>query len=137
MTSQALLKTEVKEFPVSHGKVREIYDLGQNLLIVASDRISAFDVVMPNGIPDKGKILTQMSLFWFDFFAGKVKHHLISRLKPELQHHAARLLKHGAVVIICQVFSYSGKAVPRDARRVIGQFLQHSRAQSIIQQVNK
>ena len=78
MTGQALLKTEVKEFPVSHGKVREIYDLGQNLLIVATDRISAYDVVMPNGIPDKGKILTQMSLFWFEFFAGKVKHHLVS-----------------------------------------------------------
>ena len=78
MSSQALLRTEVTEFPVTHGKVREIYDLGDNLLIVASDRISAFDVVMPNGIPDKGKILTQMSLFWFDFFAGKVNHHLIS-----------------------------------------------------------
>ncbi len=69
MSNQALLQTDVKDFPATHGKVRDIYDLGNELLIVATDRISAFDVVMPNGIPDKGKILTQMSLFWFDFFS--------------------------------------------------------------------
>ena len=78
MITQALLQTEVKDFPVTHGKVRDIYDLGSELLIVATDRISAFDVVMPNGIPDKGKVLTQMSLFWFDFLADTAKHHLIS-----------------------------------------------------------
>ena len=77
MTAQALMQTEVKDFPASHGKVRDIYDLGDELLIVATDRISAFDVIMPNGIPDKGKILTQMSLFWFDFLADYAKHHLI------------------------------------------------------------
>ncbi len=69
MIAQALLKTEITDFPATHGKVRDIYDLGDELLIVATDRISEFDVVMPNGIPDKGKILTQMSLFWFDFLA--------------------------------------------------------------------
>ena len=78
MPAQALLKTEITDFPVTHGKVRDIYDLGTELLIVATDRISAFDVIMPNGIPDKGKILTQMSLFWFDFLADYAKHHLIS-----------------------------------------------------------
>ena len=78
MSNQALLRTDVKDFPATHGKVRDIYDLGSELLIVATDRISAFDVVMPNGIPDKGKILTQMSLFWFDFLADKTQHHLIS-----------------------------------------------------------
>ena len=78
MSDQALMQTEVKDVPASHGKVRDIYDLGTELLIVATDRISAFDVIMPNGIPDKGKILTQMSLFWFDFLADYAKHHLIS-----------------------------------------------------------
>ena len=78
MAATALLRTQIKDFPATHGKVRDIYDLGSELLIVATDRISAFDVVMPNGIPDKGKILTQMSLFWFDFLGQKVKHHLIS-----------------------------------------------------------
>ena len=60
------------------GKVRDIYDLGDTLLIVASDRISAFDVVMADPIPDKGKILTQISAFWFSQIAGLAPHHLIS-----------------------------------------------------------
>lgn len=60
------------------GKVRDIYDLGDTLLIVASDRISAFDVVMTDPIPDKGKILTQISAFWFSQIAGLAPHHLIS-----------------------------------------------------------
>jgi len=60
------------------GKVRDIYDLGDTLLIVASDRISAFDVVMADPIPDKGKILTQISAFWFSQIAGLTPHHLIS-----------------------------------------------------------
>lgn len=59
------------------GKVRDVYDLGDSLLIVASDRISAFDVVMGNGIPDKGKVLTQMSNFWFRKFADICPNHLI------------------------------------------------------------
>ncbi len=65
-------------FPVRRGKVRDVYDLGNSLLIVATDRISAYDVVMPNGIPDKGKILTALSLFWFEFFAGKYENHLLA-----------------------------------------------------------
>jgi len=65
-------------FPVRRGKVRDVYDLGETLLIVATDRISAFDVVMPNGIPDKGKILTAMSLFWFRKFADQFPNHLIA-----------------------------------------------------------
>jgi phosphoribosylaminoimidazole-succinocarboxamide synthase len=58
--------------------VRDVYDLGDSLLIVATDRISAFDCVMPNGIPDKGKILTALSLFWFDLFAAEFPNHLIA-----------------------------------------------------------
>jgi phosphoribosylaminoimidazole-succinocarboxamide synthase len=69
-------------FPVRRGKVRDVYDLSDCLLIVATDRISAYDVVMPNGIPDKGKILTALSVFWFEKFGRQFEHHLIStRLK--------------------------------------------------------
>jgi phosphoribosylaminoimidazole-succinocarboxamide synthase len=60
------------------GKVRDVYDLGDRLLIVATDRISAFDVVMTNGIPYKGIVLTQISKFWFDTLSGTVEHHLLS-----------------------------------------------------------
>ncbi len=73
----ALLSTDLP-FPVRRGKVRDVYDLGQTLLIVATDRISAFDVVMPNGIPDKGKMLTALSLFWFEKFAGEFPNHLLA-----------------------------------------------------------
>jgi len=60
------------------GKVRNVFDLGDMLLLVASDRISAYDSVMPNGIPDKGKILTQLSAFWFDFSSSIIENHLIT-----------------------------------------------------------
>ena len=63
--STALLQSDLP-FPVRRGKVRDVYDLGDTLLIVATDRISAFDCIMPNGIPDKGKVLTALSLFWFE-----------------------------------------------------------------------
>lgn len=64
--------------PVRRGKVRDIYDLGDRLLIVATDRISAFDVVLANGIPDKGRVLTSLSRFWFRKMEEFVTHHLIS-----------------------------------------------------------
>lgn len=60
------------------GKVRDVYDLGEHLLIVATDRISAFDYILGSGIPDKGKVLTQLSAFWFDKVADLVPHHLVS-----------------------------------------------------------
>src|ERR1700722_10363313 len=65
-------------FPVRRGKVRDVYDLGDTLLIIATDRISAFDCVMPNGIPDKGKILTALSLFWFELFQAEFPNHLLA-----------------------------------------------------------
>jgi len=75
--SEPLLGTNFPDIPLlARGKVRDIYDLGSQLLIVATDRISAFDVVMPNGIPDKGRVLTQMSLFWFEFTESIVENHL-------------------------------------------------------------
>jgi phosphoribosylaminoimidazole-succinocarboxamide synthase len=66
-TEEVLLKSELPGLKlVSRGKVRDLYDLGLNLLLVASDRLSAFDVVLPDGIPDKGKVLTRLSVFWFE-----------------------------------------------------------------------
>lgn len=74
-----LLSTDLPDVELyTRGKVRDVYNLGENLLIVATDRISAFDCVMPNGIPGKGKILTEMSLFWFDLIRDIVPNHLIS-----------------------------------------------------------
>jgi len=64
--------------PSARGKVRDIYDLGDRLLIVATDRLSAFDVVMPTPIPDKGKVLTQLSLFWFNLLKDVVPNHVLS-----------------------------------------------------------
>src|SRR5262245_24366075 len=71
-----LLQSHVPGHPCRRGKVRDVYDLGDRLVIVASDRLSAFDWVLPTGIPDKGRILTQLTLFWLDFL--KVPNHLIS-----------------------------------------------------------
>jgi phosphoribosylaminoimidazole-succinocarboxamide synthase len=64
--------------PSARGKVRDIYDLGDKLLIVATDRLSAFDVILPTPIPDKGRVLTQISLFWFDLLKDVIPNHVIS-----------------------------------------------------------
>ncbi len=63
---------------IQKGKVRDIYDLGEHLLMVTSDRISAFDVIMPDPVPDKGKVLTQISLFWFEKMKSMVNNHVVS-----------------------------------------------------------
>ncbi|HTR44880.1 MAG TPA: phosphoribosylaminoimidazolesuccinocarboxamide synthase [Thermodesulfovibrionales bacterium] len=74
-----VLKTEMPDVGVPRrGKVRDIYDLGEHLLLVATDRISAFDVVLPNGIPGKGRVLTQISLFWFRLMEGIVTNHIVA-----------------------------------------------------------
>ncbi|GIV20313.1 MAG: phosphoribosylaminoimidazole-succinocarboxamide synthase [Armatimonadota bacterium] len=76
---QTVTHTQIPGLPEpKRGKVRDIYDLGDQLLIVATDRISAFDVVLPNGIPDKGRVLTQLSLYWFERTQHIVPNHLIS-----------------------------------------------------------
>ncbi len=75
---EVILQTNIEGRQPKRGKVRDIYDLGDKLLIVASDRLSAFDVVMANGIPHKGRVLTQISKFWFDFLAADIEHHLIT-----------------------------------------------------------
>ncbi|MCX5908879.1 MAG: phosphoribosylaminoimidazolesuccinocarboxamide synthase [Deltaproteobacteria bacterium] len=79
MTLEVLLQTEFKEVPLVHrGKVRDIYDLGKYLLIVATDRISAFDVVLPNGIPHKGRVLNQISAYWFKTLEEITPHHMVT-----------------------------------------------------------
>ena len=76
--NHALIETELPGIPlVNRGKVRDVYDLGDSLLFVATDRLSAFDVVMPDGIPGKGKVLTQISLFWFDLMKD-IPNHLLT-----------------------------------------------------------
>jgi phosphoribosylaminoimidazole-succinocarboxamide synthase len=81
--------------PVRAGKVRDIFDAGEDLVIVATDRISAFDYVLGSGIPDKGKVLTQLSAFWFDLTSGVVPNHVLSvdpdAFPPELRRHADAL----------------------------------------------
>lgn len=79
-SNQALLQTSLGDLPLAaRGKVRDIYDLGYDqLLFVATDRISAFDHVLATGIPEKGRILTQLSLFWFDLLKDIVKNHLVT-----------------------------------------------------------
>ncbi|MBI5555030.1 MAG: phosphoribosylaminoimidazolesuccinocarboxamide synthase [Elusimicrobia bacterium] len=85
-----ITETNIKEYPLlTRGKVRDVYDLGQELLLVASDRISAFDFVLPTPIPDKGKILTQISAFFFELTKDILPNHLIttevSKYPAELQ----------------------------------------------------
>jgi phosphoribosylaminoimidazole-succinocarboxamide synthase len=76
MPQPALLQSDLPGVPVRRGKVRDVYDFGDRLLVVATDRISAFDWVLPNGIPDKGRVLTQLSEMWFQRL--DVSHHLLS-----------------------------------------------------------
>jgi len=90
MTEPVLLKSDLPGLKlVSRGKVRDMYDLGETLLIVTTDRLSAFDVVMANGIPFKGKVLNRLSEFWFDFLG--VPHHMITcdveKMPPEVRKH--------------------------------------------------
>jgi phosphoribosylaminoimidazole-succinocarboxamide synthase len=74
-----VIETKMPDIPLlRRGKVRDIYDLGDSLLLIASDRISAFDVVLPSGIPGKGKVLTQISLYWFKEMENIIANHLIS-----------------------------------------------------------
>ena len=74
--NNALLECEIPGVPRKSGKVRDVFDLGDALLMVVTDRISAFDVILPNGVPDKGRVLNQLSLFWLDFLG--MKNHLIT-----------------------------------------------------------
>ncbi|MGA2422078.1 MAG: phosphoribosylaminoimidazolesuccinocarboxamide synthase [Candidatus Acidiferrum sp.] len=86
--------------PVARGKVRDIYDLGEQLLIVATDRLSAFDVILPTPIPDKGRVLTQLSLFWFSLLDEVIPNHVISstNFPPPFDKHGDELAGRSMVV---------------------------------------
>jgi phosphoribosylaminoimidazole-succinocarboxamide synthase len=96
MKTPLVLKTDLAGLkPPKRGKVRDIYDLGETLLIVATDRISAFDVVLPNAVPEKGRVLTQISRYWFSKTSDIVRNHLISM---EVKDYPAECRKHAAVL---------------------------------------
>ena len=110
-----LLKSEVPGVPCRRGKVRDVYDKSDRLVLVATDRISAFDWVLPTGIPDKGRVLTALTLFWLDFL--KVPNHLISTdvnamgpafaaRKDELEGRSCLVKKASVVPIECVVRGY-------------------------------
>ena len=112
----SLLQSEAPTLKlINRGKVRDIYDLGDSLLFVATDRLSAFDVVMPNGIPNKGKVLTQISLFWFEYLTG-IPNHIITTdlstievLKPyvkDLQDRSIVVKKAKVLPVECIVRGY-------------------------------
>src|SRR6202158_5151404 len=103
MPNDTLLQVDLAGFrKLKSGKVREIFDLGDRLLFVASDRISAFDCIMPNGIPRKGEVLTQISHFWFDQTAGIVPNHRVTGtsdpLPARLQPFASQLARRSMIV---------------------------------------
>jgi len=135
MMNEPLLQLELPGTPkIKSGKVREIFDLGDRLLMVATDRISAFDVIMPNGIPRKGEVLTQISFFWFERFASFMPNHLLAGanepLPKALQPFASRLERRCMIVkkakplpIECVVRGYlagSGWAEYRKQQTVCG-----------------
>ena len=92
----------------SRGKVRDVYELGDKLLVVATDRLSAFDVVMREGIPDKGRVLTQLSCFWFNLIKDEIPHHFITAkvadYPPELHPFADQLEGRSMLVEKAQTF---------------------------------
>ncbi|HSB04711.1 MAG TPA: phosphoribosylaminoimidazolesuccinocarboxamide synthase [Thermodesulfobacteriota bacterium] len=108
MTTDVVSSTEIRTLNLrGRGKVRDIYDLGDRLLIIATDRISAFDVVMPNPIPDKGKVLTQLSKFWFELTREIVSNHVISTevkdYPRECQPHKEVLMGRSMLVVKTEV----------------------------------
>jgi phosphoribosylaminoimidazole-succinocarboxamide synthase len=113
-----LLNTDFKGLKLfKRGKVRDVYDLGEELLIVSTDRISCFDVVLPCGIPHKGRVLTQISAFWFDFIKDVLPNHLIScdvekypeqvrKYKKDLEGRSMLAMKSNPLPIECVVRGY-------------------------------
>ncbi len=130
-----LLETDFDDLGIpKRGKVRDVYDLGDKLLIVATDRVSAFDVVLPTGIPDKGKVLNQLSLFWFRRMEDLVENHVlesdVERFPDPLKKYADKLRGRSMVVkkarpfpVECVVRGYlagSGWSEYRDKGSVCG-----------------
>ncbi|PIQ90695.1 MAG: phosphoribosylaminoimidazolesuccinocarboxamide synthase [Candidatus Omnitrophica bacterium CG11_big_fil_rev_8_21_14_0_20_41_12] len=135
MANNILLKTDFKDLKLfRRGKVRDVYDLGEHLLIVSTDRISCFDVVLPSGIPDKGKVLTAISVFWFDFIKNIIAHHLIctevgkypqqlQKYRTQLEGRSMLVLKTKPLAVECVVRGYlsgSGWKEYKDKQSVCG-----------------
>jgi phosphoribosylaminoimidazole-succinocarboxamide synthase len=109
-TPRPLIETALEGLTLSaRGKVRDVYDLGDHLLIVATDRISAFDYVLGSGIPDKGKVLTQISAFWFDLTREVVPNHLVS---IDSRDFPAPVRRHAAVLAGRTMFVRKAATVP-------------------------
>lgn len=111
--------------PAARGKVRDIYDLGDELLIVATDRLSAFDVVLPTPIPDKGRVLTQLSLFWFELLRNVIPNHVLSatefpspfdRYRDDLAGRSMLVRKARSLPIECVVRGYVSGSGWKDYR---------------------
>ena len=114
---EVVTQTQFSSHAVRRGKVRDIYDLGDEILLVATDRISAYDVVIPTAIPGKGVMLTRISRFWFEFFGGTMAHHLIEVIEDrapagfeehldQLRGRTMRCVKTQVVPIECVVRGY-------------------------------
>ena len=102
MPLSVVLETNLSGLTLARrGKVRDVYDLGEHLLIVATDRISAFDYVLGSGIPDKGKVLTQLSAFWFEKMAALTPHHLLSVNVDDFPAAARRAPRRAAMAARC------------------------------------
>ncbi|NOZ86002.1 MAG: phosphoribosylaminoimidazolesuccinocarboxamide synthase [Deltaproteobacteria bacterium] len=122
MVSKVLLESNLPGFNLlSRGKVRDMYDLGENLLLLATDRISAFDVILPQGIPQKGRVLTQISRFWFEKTSGIIDNHLVEadfekfpdalKKHPEIEGRSLIVKKATPLPVECVVRGYlSGSA---------------------------
>jgi len=125
--TKALLTTDLSGLPqVARGKVRDLYALGDKLLFVATDRISAFDHVLGSGIPDKGRILTQISAFWFEFLKDTVANHLLAIDAPEI----AVLLQPSSEAIFGERLSAQGiLAQPVFQQQIAGRSMVVRRAQ--------
>ncbi|HVO10917.1 MAG TPA: phosphoribosylaminoimidazolesuccinocarboxamide synthase [Vicinamibacteria bacterium] len=117
-TARPLLQTDLPGVKLwKRGKVRDVYDLGDRLLVVATDRLSAFDVVLPTGIPGKGVVLTQLSLFWFDLLREVVENHVVSadvsdydanlqRFRDQLEGRSMVVVKTEVLPVECVVRGY-------------------------------
>lgn len=127
-STRVVQETSLPGYQVRRGKVRDIYDLGTEILLVATDRISAYDVVLPTPIPGKGEMLTHLSGFWFDFFADDVPHHLIEIIGdrapagldahlPELRGRTMRCRKTNVVPIEFVVRGYLAGSGWKDYQR--------------------
>ncbi len=105
LSKTVILQTDIEGYPLhARGKVRDIYDLDEHLLFIATDRISAFDYVLASGIPEKGRVLTQLSLFWFDHLKDIVENHLITANIDEYPDHLREYKDQlrGRSMIVCR-----------------------------------